>query len=118
MHGLFRTNADECVVGDQVIPQRSKLQVTYAAANRDPHQFDDPDEFRLDRDPRRAAACCLRLGDPLLIGAPLARLEAKVAFEQLLTRLDKFQLAGEPGRNDSFVLHGLTSLPIRFEQVG
>jgi cytochrome P450 len=44
----------------------------------------------------------------------LARLEARVAFEQLLTRLDQIELAGEPRRNDSFVLHGLTSLPIRF----
>ena len=119
VHGLFRTNADECVVGDQVIPQRSKLQVTYAAANRDPHQFDDPDEFRLDRDPRAVRRhVAFGWGIHFCIGAPLARLEAKVAFEQLLTRLDKIQLTGQPGRNDSFVLHGLTSLPIRFEQVG
>ena len=48
------------------------------------------------------------------IGAPLARLETRVAFEQILRRLDEIELAGEPRRNDSFVLHGLTSLPIRF----
>ena len=100
-------------------PQRSKLQVTYAAANRDLQQFDDPDEFRAR--PRSSAVrrhVAFGWGIHFCIGAPLARLEAKVAFEQLLTRLDKIQLAGEPGRNDSFVLHGLTSLPIRFEQVG
>ena len=115
VHGLFRTNAHECVIGDRTIPTRSKLQVTYAAANRDPQQFDDPDDFRLDRDP-----CALRRhvafgwGIHFCLGAPLARLEAKVAFEQLLSRLAHIELAGEPTRNDSFVLHGLTRLPIRF----
>ncbi len=44
----------------------------------------------------------------------LARLEARVAFEQLLARIDGIVLDGEPERNDSFVLHGLTRLPIRF----
>jgi cytochrome P450 len=37
-----------------------------------------------------------------------------VVFEQLLARLDAIELAGEPERNDSFVLHGLVRLPIRW----
>ena len=119
VHGLFRTNAEACVVGDQTIPTRSKLQVTYAAANRDPQQFDDPDDFRLDRDPRALRRhVAFGWGVHFCIGAPLARLEAKIAFEQLLARLDRIELAGEPARNDSFVLHGLTSLPIRFAPAG
>jgi cytochrome P450 len=115
VHGLFRTNAEQCELHGASIPPRTKLQVTYAAANRDPRQFDDPDEFRLDRDRRQAARhVAFGWGIHFCIGAPLARLEAKVAFEQLLDRLDAIELAGEPRRNDSFVLHGLTSLPIRF----
>jgi cytochrome P450 len=115
VHGLFRTNAESCVIGQQAIPTRSKLQVTYAAANRDPQQFEDPDEFRLDRDPRALRRhVAFGWGIHFCIGAPLARLEAKIAFEQLLTRLDRIELAGEPVRNDSFVLHGLTSLPIQY----
>jgi cytochrome P450 len=115
VHGLFRTNADECVVGGVAIPKRSKLQVTYAAANRDPQQFAEPDEFRLDRDRRETARhVAFGWGIHFCIGAPLARLEARVAFEQLLARLEQIELAGEPTRNDSFVLHGLTQLPIRY----
>ena len=119
VHGLFRTNRDELVVHGETIAPGSKLQVCYAAANRDPAQFADPDQFRLDRDHREAARhVAFGWGIHFCIGAPLARLEAKVAFEQVLARLDEIELAGEPVRNDSFVLHGLTSLPIRFERAG
>jgi cytochrome P450 len=119
VHGLFRTNPDEVVVHGEALAPRTKLQVCYAAANRDPAMFDEPDEFRLDRDHREAARhVAFGWGIHFCIGAPLARLEAKVAFEQLLSRLTDIELAGEPVRNDSFVLHGLTHLPIRFGRAG
>jgi cytochrome P450 len=115
VHGLFRTNDAECTIHGETIPPGTKLQVTYAAANRDPDQFADPDEFRIDRDRRELNRhVAFGWGIHFCLGAPLARLETRVAFEQLLARLDDIQLAGEPRRNDSFVLHGLTSLPIRF----
>jgi cytochrome P450 len=44
----------------------------------------------------------------------LARLEARVAFERILARTSHIELAGQPVRNKSFVLHGLTSLPVRW----
>ncbi|MDF2731765.1 MAG: cytochrome [Desertimonas sp.] len=115
VHGLFRTNADECVVHGESIPRGTKLQLAFAAANRDPAQFTQPDEFKLDRDRRELGRhVAFGWGLHLCIGAPLARLEARVAFEQLLARIDGIVLDGEPERNDSFVLHGLTRLPIRF----
>ena len=115
VHGLFRTNADECVVHGESIPRGTKLQLAFAAANRDPAQFTQPDEFKLDRDRRELGRhVAFGWGIHFCIGAPLARLEARVAFEQLLARIDGIVLDGEPERNDSFVLHGLTRLPIRF----
>ena len=115
VHGLFRTNADECVVHGESIPRGTKLQLAFAAANRDPAQFTDPDEFKLDGDRRELGRhVAFGWGLHFCIGAPLARLEARVAFEQLLARIDGIVLDGEPERNDSFVLHGLTRLPIRF----
>lgn len=116
VHGLFRTNAEDCVLHGETLSARTKLQVCYAAANRDPAQFDEPDEFKLDRARSESARhVAFGWGIHFCIGAPLARLEAKIAFEQLLARLTHIELAGEPIRNDSFVLHGLTHLPIRFE---
>ena len=115
VHGLFRTNATECTMHGQSIPIGSKLQLSFAAANRDPQQFEAPDEFRLERERREISHhVAFGWGIHFCIGAPLARLETRVAFEQILRRLDEIELAGEPRRNDSFVLHGLTSLPIRF----
>jgi len=115
VHGLFRTNGRACDMHGQTIAPHTKLQVAYAAANRDPQQFPQPDEFRLDRDRNESARhVAFGWGIHYCIGAPLARLETRVAFEQVLRRLDRIELAGEPVRNDSFVLHGLTHLPIRF----
>jgi cytochrome P450 len=112
---LFRTNAAECVVHGERIPERSKVQMLFASANRDPAQFHDPDEFDIDRERREIGRhVAFGWGIHHCIGAPLARLETRVAFEQLLGRLDDIELAGEPERNNSFVLHGLTRLPIRW----
>ena len=118
VNGLFRTNAESCDVHGVEIPPRSKLQILYASANRDPQQFPNPDEFIIDR-PRSEVGRHVAFGWGIhfCIGAPLARLEAKVAFERLLARTTTIELAGEPVRNESFVLHGLTSLPLRWTTV-
>ena len=115
VNGLFRTNAQACTLHDVAIPAASKLQVLYGSANRDPARFTDPDEFRIDR-PREELGRHVAFGWGIhhCIGAPLARLEARVAFEQILARMTDIELAGEPVRNESFVLHGLTSLPLRW----
>jgi cytochrome P450 len=113
--GLFRTSAEDTNIHGTQIPSGSKLQVLYASANRDPAQFPDPDTFDIDR-PRRDLGRHVAFGWGIhfCIGAPLARLEAKVAFTRLLARTTDIELAGEPIRNESFVLHGLTSLPLRW----
>jgi len=115
VNGLFRTNAETCALHDVEIPERSKLQILFASANRDPAQFSDPDEFIIDR-PRHEVARHVAFGWGIhfCIGAPLARLEARVAFERLLARTSTIELVGSPVRNESFVLHGLTSLPLRW----
>ena len=114
--GLFRTNASECELAGETIPERSKLQILYGSANRDPDRFEEPDEFRIDREPnelRRHVA--FGWGIHFCIGAPLARQETRITFERLLARVDEIELAGEPRRNDSYVLHGLTNLPVRWK---
>jgi cytochrome P450 len=114
--GLFRTNVHDTTFHDIEFPSGTKLQVLYGSANRDPAQFPDPDEFRLDR-PKHELGRHVGFGWGIhhCIGAPLARLEARVAFERVLARMTDIELAGEPVRNQSFVLHGLTSLPLRWK---
>lgn len=116
VHGLFRTNAEPVTVHDTVIPAGTKLQLSFAAANRDPAQFPEPDEFKIDREQREIGRhVAFGWGIHHCLGAHLARLEVTIAFEQILSRLKNLRLDGQPQRNDSFILHGLTSLPLRFD---
>jgi cytochrome P450 len=115
VQGLFRTNAEACTVHGTTIPERSKVQLLFASANRDPAQFPEPDEFRLDRERRELGRhVAFGWGIHHCIGAPLARLETRIAFERIFDRMDGIELDGVAERNDSFVLHGLTKLPVRW----
>lgn len=80
------------------------------AANRDPEAFDDPDALRLDR--TGPAHVSFGGGIHYCLGAPLARLEASVAFPTLLNRFPGLALAGPPVHRKGLALHGHTALPV------
>jgi cytochrome P450 len=67
-----------------VIPENSRLLVCYGAANHDERAFEDPDRF--DFSAKRARHLAFGLGAHHCLGAALARLEGRVAFEELLSR--------------------------------
>jgi cytochrome P450 len=66
------------------IPEGAEVRLQWGAANRDDREFDRPDVFDIDREIRRHLA--LGHGVHFCLGAALARLEARVAFEELLAR--------------------------------
>ena len=78
------------------------------AANRDPSVFEAPDALRLDR--RGAPHVSFGGGVHYCLGAPLARLEADVAFGELVTRFPDLTVVGEPVPRPGIALHGHTSL--------
>ncbi|MEM9610475.1 MAG: cytochrome P450, partial [Actinomycetota bacterium] len=115
VQGLFRTCPHAAEVLGEDIPAGTKVQLMYAAANRDPDVFERPDEFRLDREPmevRRTLA--FGTGVHYCIGAPLARLEADIALNGILDRMDDLEITGEPELVRPFILRGYSSLPMRW----
>jgi cytochrome P450 len=84
------------------------------AANRDPAQFREPDAFDITRTPNPHVA--FGHGIHFCLGAPLSRLEARIALSDLLSRFARFELAAPswPPRA-AFHVHGPASLPLRFE---
>jgi cytochrome P450 len=87
------------------------------AANRDPRRFADPDRFDIERPDNRHLT--FGHGAHFCLGAPLARLEAQIAFPRVFERLAGLELAAETFEwKDSMVLRGMKRLPVRFRPAG
>lgn len=95
------------------IPRGALVRLVWAAANRDPREFQDPDCF----DVGRATPRHLGLGHGVhfCLGAHLARLEARVAFEELLARIPDYRLATRPGWLTSIWARAHDAVKVRFE---
>lgn len=114
--GIWRVVKEDVELGGEKIAAGSMLQVRYAAANRDPAKFEDPDAFLIDRKNARAHLAFGK-GPHMCVGNMLSRKEMFVAFDELLERLDNFQLADEDGITilPNIMLRGVTKLPITYE---
>jgi cytochrome P450 family 142 subfamily A polypeptide 1 len=85
----------------------------YPAANRDPEVFDRPEQLDVRRQPNPHLA--FGFGPHFCMGASLARLELKVMFGELLSRLPDIHLAGEPfPRRSSNFISGPEAMPVAF----
>jgi cytochrome P450 len=99
----------------QTIPSGKLLLAMIGSANRDPQQFADPARFEITRDPNPHIA--FGHGAHFCLGAPLSRLEARIALSDVLDRLKDFKRTTTdpwPPRKALHV-HGPSSLPIFFE---
>jgi cytochrome P450 len=114
-HATFRVTAEPVTVDGVVIPAHEQVLVCLGSANRDPGRFPAPDVLDIGRS--NGPNLGFGHGAHYCLGAPLARLEARVAFETLLGRHPGLRLAGDRGtlawaHGDGLVLRGLVSLPI------
>jgi cytochrome P450 len=100
-------------LGGVTIPAGSTMLLFWGAANRDPAEYERPDEIVLDRSSPRHHLAFGR-GIHLCVGAPLARLEAEVILTQFLRRTPDFTLdpANPPARLRSLMVRRFNSLPL------
>ena len=93
------------------------ILLLYPSANRDEEIWgEDADRFDVTRDHAHQRHLAFGFGEHLCLGAPLARLEARVVFEELLARHPVFEPAGEPDRLHSRLMHGVERLPVVFRR--
>jgi cytochrome P450 len=111
-----RIATEDAEAGGRVIAAGRAVIVSIGGANRDPAVFERPDEFRIGRpDPGRHLA--FSLGIHHCLGASLARLEARIAIEELTQRYPALELAAPPVRRPLLVLRGFESVPVRATQM-
>lgn len=106
---VFRRTTREVELGDTKIPEGARVMQLIGSANRDESRFPDPDRFDIDRD----ASGHLGFGfaTHFCLGAPLARLEARIVFESLFQRLPRLELLDpDCERIDSMLIRGPKSL--------
>jgi cytochrome P450 len=115
--GHYRRVTQDVELAGKTVPAGSRLVLMWSAANRDETAFDRPEEVRLDRpNPRQHLG--FGWGIHLCVGAPLARIEAKVAIEALLARTRAFRIdpAAPPLEyHPSLMVRRLVSLPLLLE---
>ncbi|MFV0127021.1 cytochrome P450 family protein [Streptomyces sp. HMX112] len=114
--GTLRFAREPVPVGDTVvIPAGAAVLVGIAAGDRDPARFPDPDRFDIRRDTTGHLA--FGHGIHYCLGAPLARMEARVAFRTLLQRLPSLSLDPSDGPLDwlpGLLIRGVRRLPVRW----
>lgn len=115
--GMWRMVLKDAELGGVKIPKGAMVQLRYAAANRDPARFPDPDRFDMERANARSHLAFGK-GIHMCVGNMLSRKEMAVAYTELLRRLTEFRVAEghTPSWPPNMLLRGLTSLPIHFRR--
>jgi pimeloyl-[acyl-carrier protein] synthase len=113
LYVLFREAARAFDIDDVHIARGSLLILSLAAANRDPRIFDDPDTLDITRT-NAAEHVTFAGGRHLCAGHAVARLEGRIAFECLLSRLGDFELDGTPVPREGLMFTGYHSIPVRY----
>ncbi|MEE9608099.1 MAG: cytochrome P450 [Myxococcota bacterium] len=114
VQGLPRLMLSDVEIGGATLPKDARVILLFGSANRDETQFPEPDRFDIHRDTQ--AHLAFGHGIHFCLGAALARLEARVAFETLFARCRDLRLEADQIETlDSMLLRGPKSLPLAFE---
>jgi cytochrome P450 len=115
--GMWRLVTNDTELGGVPLPKGSMPQLRYAAANRDPAKYENPDKFDVTR-PNARTHLAFGKGPHMCVGNMLSRKEMFVAFDELLERLTDFRVADDDKVTvfPNILLRGVTNLPITFRR--
>lgn len=119
-HGLFRTTTKEVELGGRKLPAFAQICILFASANDDDAQFPDPRKLDIARG-NIASHLTFGAGIHRCVGAALARMEIKVAAQEIIRRLENFRLAlpvEELTHLPTIATHTLVRLPLTFTRRG
>jgi len=109
--GFWRVATKDVEFGEVTVPEGSKVLLHWAAANRDPQKYPNPDTFDIGRNPLDHVA--FGYGVHACAGQGLARMEAVTLLEAFAAQIDTIELAGEPIRGRNPIVRGYESVPLR-----
>lgn len=112
---VSRQTTEDVVFSGVTIPANSRVMLLQGSANRDERVFENPDDFDITRDFSKQNKL-MSFGDGIhaCMGAPLARLMARVFIETLLEQPDEVRIVGFPERWVKQLVRGYSKLPIKF----
>lgn len=115
--GMWRVVTNDTELGGVSLAKGSMLQLRYAAANRDPAKYENPDAFDIARTNARSHLAFGK-GPHMCVGNMLSRKEMFVAFDELLERLTDFEVTDDDQVTvfPNVLLRGIINLPIRFRR--
>jgi cytochrome P450 len=106
-----RTATEDTELGGESIGEGDRVVMFYSSANYDEDVFADPYRFDIRRSPNDHLT--FGTGRHVCLGASLARLEVRVVFEELLRRVDRIEIVGDPVRLRSNFINGIKHLPVK-----
>ncbi len=116
VNGLFRTAVQDQEFLGVEVPKNTKVLCMFGSANLDPEMWEDPEKFDVTRDYEDLKLhYAFGQGIHYCMGAPLARVEAKVALKLVLERMPNLRLTGEPTEISAPVMHGVETLPVAWD---
>jgi cholest-4-en-3-one 26-monooxygenase len=108
-----RTPTQDTEISGVEVKEGDAVVMYYASGSRDEELIENPMQFDLTRD-KTAHQGFGGGGRHFCLGSPLARLELKLAFPEIVKRLPDMELAGPVQRSRSNWVNGFTSVPVRF----
>ncbi len=114
VQSMYRMTVAEVTLSGQTIPAHSPVLAWIGSANRDEARFPDADRFDATRTPNRHVA--FGYGIHFCLGAPLARLESRIALGRMLERLPNLRIADDAELEplQSHIVFGVKHLPVTF----